>query len=85
MFKNENNDLKFDKPGVVAMANAGPDTNGSQFFITYDPQDYLNGSYTIFGQVISGMDVVNGITRRDPQSNPSFTGDAIKSITISEK
>jgi cyclophilin family peptidyl-prolyl cis-trans isomerase len=85
MFKNENNDLKFDKPGVVAMANAGPDTNGSQFFITYGPQDYLNGDYTIFGQVISGMDVVNGITRRDPQSNPSFTGDAIKSITISEK
>jgi cyclophilin family peptidyl-prolyl cis-trans isomerase len=85
MFKNENNDLKFDKPGVVAMANAGPDTNGSQFFITYGPQDYLNGGYTIFGQVISGMDIVNGITRRDPQSNPSFTGDAIKSITISEK
>jgi cyclophilin family peptidyl-prolyl cis-trans isomerase len=84
-FKNENSDLKFDKPGVVAMANAGPDTNGSQFFITYGAQDYLNGGYTIFGQVISGMDVVNGITRRDPQSNPSFTGDAIKSITISEK
>jgi cyclophilin family peptidyl-prolyl cis-trans isomerase len=84
-FKNENSDLKFDKPGVVAMANAGPDTNGSQFFITYGPQDYLNGGYTIFGQVISGMDVVNKITRRDPQSNPSFTGDAIKSVTISEK
>jgi cyclophilin family peptidyl-prolyl cis-trans isomerase len=85
MFRNESNDLKFDKPGVVAMANAGPDTNGSQFFITYGPQDYLNGSYTIFGQVTSGMDVVNSITRRDPQSNPSFTGDLIKSITISEK
>jgi len=85
MFKNENSDLKFDKPGVVAMANAGPDTNGSQFFITYGPQDYLDGGYTIFGQVISGMDVVNSLTRRDPQSNPSFTGDLIDSVTISEK
>jgi peptidylprolyl isomerase len=85
MFQNEDNDLKFDKPGVVAMANAGRDTNGSQFFITYGPQDYLNGSYTIFGQVISGMDVVNGLTRRDPQQNPSFAGDAIASVTISEK
>jgi peptidylprolyl isomerase len=85
MFKNEDNDLKFDKPGVVAMANAGRNTNGSQFFITYGPADYLNGGYTIFGQVISGMDVVNDLARRDPQENPSFSGDIIKSITISEK
>jgi cyclophilin family peptidyl-prolyl cis-trans isomerase len=84
-FVNEDNDLKFDKPGVVAMANAGRDTNGSQFFITFDKAEYLNGDYTIFGQVISGMDVVNGLTRRDPQANPSFTGDAIESVTISEK
>jgi cyclophilin family peptidyl-prolyl cis-trans isomerase len=84
-FVNEDSDLKFDKPGVVAMANAGRDTNGSQFFITFGPTEQLNGGYTIFGQVTSGMDVVNAITRRDPQSNPSFTGDAIESITISEK
>ena len=84
-FVNENNDLAFDKPGVVAMANAGRDTNGSQFFITFDKAEYLNGDYTIFGQVISVMDVVNGLTRRDPQANPSFTGDAIESVTISEK
>ena len=45
----------------------------------------LNGGYTIFGQVISGMDVVNGITRRDPNTNPTFTGDAIESVTITEK
>ena len=82
----EHSDLLFDKAGVVAMANTGqPNTGGSQFFITFAPQDYLNGGYTIFGQVISGMDVVNGITRRDPQQNPTFTGDAIESITITEK
>ncbi len=84
-FVNENSDLTFDKPGVVAMANAGANTNGSQFFITFAPQPQLNGGYTIFGQVISGMDVVNGITPRDPQQNPSFTGDVIQSITIQEK
>ena len=84
-FKNEDSDLTFDKAGVVAMANAGRDTNGSQFFITFGPTTQLNGGYTIFGQVTSGMDVVNGITRRDPQTNPTFTGDVIESITISEK
>jgi len=84
-FVNEDSDLKFDKAGVVAMANAGRDTNGSQFFITFGPTDQLNGGYTIFGQVTSGMDVVNAITRRDPQTNPNFTGDVIESITISEK
>ena len=84
-FKNEDSDLQFDKAGVVAMANAGRDTNGSQFFITFDAAEHLNGGYTIFGQVIEGMDVVNNITRRDPQQNPSFTGDMIESITISEK
>ncbi len=84
-FVNEDSDLKFDKAGVVAMANAGRDTNGSQFFITFVPTPQLDGGYTIFGQVISGMDVVNGITRRDPQQNPSAPGDAIQSITITEK
>ncbi len=84
-FQNENSDLTFDKAGVVAMANAGPNTNGSQFFITFGPQPQLNGSYTIFGQVISGMDVVNGITRRDPNTNPTFPGDAMQSVTIEEK
>ena len=82
----ETNDLIFDKAGVVAMANTGqPNTGGSQFFITFAPQDYLNGGYTIFGQVISGMDVVNGLTRRAPTQNPSFSGDTIQSVTISEK
>lgn len=84
-FKNEDSDLKFDKAGVVAMANAGRDTNGSQFFITFGPTESLNGGYTIFGQVVSGMDVVNGLTRRDPDQNPNFSGDVIESITIEEK
>ena len=84
-FKNETSDLTFDKSGVVAMANAGPDTNGSQFFITFSPQPQLNGGYTIFGQVISGMDVVNAITRRNPDEKPTFQGDAMESVTISEK
>ena len=84
-FVNEDSDLTFDKEGVVAMANAGRDTNGSQFFITFGPQAFLNGGYTIFGQVVEGMDVVHGITRRDPTTNPSFVGDAIESITITEE
>jgi cyclophilin family peptidyl-prolyl cis-trans isomerase len=77
--------LTFDKDGVLAMANAGPDTNGSQFFITYGAQEFLNGGYTIFGQVVEGMDVVNAITRRDPQQSPTFEGDAIEMVTITEK
>ncbi len=84
-FVNEDSDLTFDKPGVVAMANAGRDTNGSQFFITFGPQERLNGDYTIFGQVISGMDVVTDITLRDPRQNPDYTGDVIESIVITEK
>jgi cyclophilin family peptidyl-prolyl cis-trans isomerase len=84
-FINEDSDLTFDKPGVVAMANAGRDTNGSQFFITFGPTPQLNGGYTIFGQVISGMEVVNGITRRDPQQYPDYDGDVIDSITINEE
>jgi cyclophilin family peptidyl-prolyl cis-trans isomerase len=84
-FQNEDSDLTFDKAGVVAMANAGRDTNGSQFFITFAPAEFLNGDYTIFGQVTSGMDVVNGITRRDPQTQPDYTGDVIATVTISEQ
>lgn len=84
-FVNEDSDLKFDKAGVVAMANGGRDTNGSQFFIMFGLDSRLDGDYTIFGQVISGMDVVNAISLRDPDKAPTTPGDAIESITITEE
>jgi cyclophilin family peptidyl-prolyl cis-trans isomerase/protein-disulfide isomerase len=79
-------DLTFDRPGVLGMANAGPGSNGSQFFITYTAVPRLNGGYTIFGQLISGMDVLEKLTPRDPsQSMDLPPGDAITSVTIIEK
>jgi cyclophilin family peptidyl-prolyl cis-trans isomerase len=79
--------LKYDKPGVVGMANAGPGSNGSQFFIIYAPQTSLDGKYTIFGQVIQGMDVVEKLTPRDPSSATETLppGDKIIKVTIQEK
>lgn len=84
MFANEDNDLLYDKPGVLGMGNRGRDTNGSQFFITFNEYPSLNGNYTAFGQVIEGMDVVNSITRRDP-AQANFPGDVIETILITEE
>lgn len=71
------------EPGMVAMANSGPDTNGSQWYVTLADVSQLDGSYTIFGRVIEGMDVVQGITPRDPQRNPDAPpGDVITTVTI---
>lgn len=85
-FKNETNDLKYDRAGIVGMANSGPDTNGSQFFITFAPEPQLDGNYTIFGQVIKGMDVADNLTPRDPSQSPNLPpGDKIISVTIEEK
>ncbi len=70
--------------GALSMANAGPNTNGSQFFITYTPQHYLDGNYSVFGQLIDGMDVLRSLTPRDPAQLPDYKGDTIIRITIDE-
>jgi len=78
--------LLFDRPGMVAMVNSGPDTSGSQFFITYGPTAQYNGQYTIFGEVLSGMDVLKQLTPRDPQPGTDTPpGDKLINITIQEK
>jgi cyclophilin family peptidyl-prolyl cis-trans isomerase len=83
-FKNETtSDLVFDRGGLLAMANSGPDTNGSQFFITYGPAENLNGSYTIFGEVIEGMDVAEDLTPRDPSQEADLPpGDKIITVQV---
>jgi len=86
LFKNETSDLKYDQAGVVGMANSGADRNGSQFFITLAATPNLDGGYTIFGRVIEGMDVVQSLTLRDPQSGGVLPEpDYILSVTIEEK
>ena len=80
-----NPELSHAEAGMVAMANSGADTNGSQWYITLGDASFLDGSYTIFGRVIEGMDVAMGLTVRDPQENPELPpGDAIETVTISE-
>jgi cyclophilin family peptidyl-prolyl cis-trans isomerase len=75
--------LKHDKQGVLSMANAGPNTNGSQFFITHRPTPNLNNVHTVFGQVVEGLDVLMSIPARDP-GNVNAPAVKIIRVTIEE-
>jgi cyclophilin family peptidyl-prolyl cis-trans isomerase len=83
-FADEFSSRQHDGPGVLSMANAGPNTNGSQFFITYVATPHLNGLHSVFGQVVEGMEIVEGIRPRDPGRGSPPPGDRLISITIEE-
>ena len=76
-------DQRFDRPGLLAMANSGPNTNGSQFFITVAPAEHLNGHYSLFGEVVSGQDVADAISQvpKDENDKP-LTPVKIRAISI---
>ena len=83
-FADEISSRRHDSAGVLSMANAGPNTNGSQFFITLAPTRHLDGRHTVFGRVTSGMDVLRRISERDPQTARQ-PGDRIETIEIEER
>ncbi|HEX2194816.1 MAG TPA: peptidylprolyl isomerase [Candidatus Limnocylindria bacterium] len=77
-------ELRHDAAGTLSMANAGPNTNGSQFFITFAATPHLDGRHTVFGRVVEGMEVVNSLRERDPQTDRN-PGDRIETIEIEEE
>ena len=75
--------LRHDRPGVLSMANRGPNTGGSQFFITHVATPWLDDRHAVFGEVVDGMEVVNALRERDPQQDPE-PGDKIERVEIEE-
>jgi peptidyl-prolyl cis-trans isomerase A (cyclophilin A) len=71
------NGPRFDRPGLVAMANAGPNTNGSQFFVTVAPTEWLSGKHTIFGEVTDGYEVVEAISKAPTKGQDRPAADVV--------
>lgn len=75
--------LRHDRPGILSMANAGPNTGGSQFFITYAATPHLDDRHAVFGEVVEGLETLDGIRERDPQRDRE-PGDRVESVEIEE-